>query len=297
MLKGRKVVYKKAYPDPSKLSFDLKGSTLSVFSTSKTKYKPDIWSIKYLFDKGMSSVPVKVFINGKISKTMALRMYFLKDLFPNIEFHDAEEDKFIADAKEIIENIGTKYITYNSKDHPLDDRGTKNKLESLIEKELADNLSKYVPGFSAGTKAFRQFPANIFEDRFSKESRITDKLWIDMVSVNNAGELSPIELKVGGNIPLDLFAQGLDYGIYCHLFKKHIGNNWFKEHGSIAQNKVTIYYVGENFHPVLVGRDKEKGIISLIKKDTQFNIVFVKITVDKEEQRITDTKVIFDTRN
>ncbi len=290
------MAYKKVYP--SKLRFDLKGSTLSVYSASETRYNLDLRSIKYLFDKGMGSVPVRVCINGKISKTMALRMYFLKDLFPDIEFHDAYGDKYIVEAEEIINNIDAKkYITYNSKGHPFDHRGTKENLESIVERELAFHLSTYVPGFPAGAKVIRQFPANIFKHSISEESRITDKLWIDMVSVNDAGELSPIELKVGGNIPLDLFAQGLDYGIYCHLFKKHIGDNWFNGHRSIAQNKVTIYYVGEKFHPALVGRDEEKGIVSLIISNKRFNIVFVKIAVDKNDQRIIGKKVIFDTRN
>jgi len=290
------VAYKKVYP--SKLRFNLNGNTLSVYFASETQYNPDLWSIKYLFDKDMGSVPVRVCINGKISKTMALRMYFLRDLFPDIEFHDAEGDKYIVDAKEIINNIAAKkYSTYNSNDYPLDDRGTKDKPESLIERELADNLSRYISDFPAGVKPIRQFPANIFEGSISEDFRRTDKLWIDMVSVNNAGELSPIELKVGGNIPLDLFSQGLDYGIYCHLFKEHIGNNWFKGHSSIAQNKVTIYYVGEEFHPALVGRDEEQGIVSLIRKNELFDIVFVKIAVDKNDQRITGAEVIFDTRN
>ena len=89
----------------------------------------------------------------------------------------------------------------------------------------------------------------------------------------------------------------MDYGIYCHLFKEHIGDNWFKEHGSIAQNKVTIYYVGEKFHPALVGRDGEEGIVSLITSNKWFNIVFVKITIDKKRQCITGKpEVIFPTR-
>ena len=96
---------------------------------------------------------------------------------------------------------------------------------------------------------------------------------------------------------MDLFAQGLDYGIYCHLFKKHIGDNWFKGHSSIAENKVTIYYIGEEFHPALVGRDGEKGIISLIRKNELFNIVFLIVTIDKKRHCITGKpEAIFDTR-
>jgi len=292
------MAYKKVYPDPSKLRFEFKDSTLSVYFASETRYNPDLWSIKYLFDKGMGSVPIKVCINGKISKTMALRMYFLKYLFPHIEFHDTEGDGYIAKAEEIISNIeAKKYITYNSNNYSFDGRGVKNKPESRIEKELAENLSRYISDFPAVAIVKRQFPANIFNESISEGTRRTDKLWIDMVSVNNAGELSPIELKVGGNIPLDLFSQGLDYGIYCHLFKKHIGDNWFNGHSGIAQNKVTIYYVGEKFHPALVGRHEEKGINSLIRKNALFNIVFVEIELDKNRQHVTKAKVIFDTRN
>lgn len=290
------MTYRKVYP--SKLSFDLKGATLHVNSSGTTLYNPDLWGIKYSFDKGMANLPIKVFIDSTISKTMALRMYFLKYLFPNTEFHDAEGDKYIADAEEIIRNVGTKYITYESSDHPLDDRGTKDKLESRIEKELADNLSRHIPDFSTRAKVVRQFPANIFRNHISENSRITDKLWIDMVSMNSIGELSPIELKVSGNIPLDLFAQGLDYGIYCHLFKKHVKDNWFNERIGPKKDKITIYYIGEEFHPALVGRDEENGIISLVRNNELFNIVFVKITVDKKRQCITGkSEVVFDARN
>jgi len=288
------MAYKKAYP--STLSFDPKGDTLNVQFSEKTKYCPDLWSIKYLFDKGRGNTPTKVCIDGAISNSMALRMYYLKGLFPDVEFHDAKGDKYIACADEIIRNVGTKYITYKSKDHPLEGRGTKEKLESQIEDELARNLSKHIPDFSIGAPVKRQFPANVFENTISKESRVTDKLWIDMVSVNSAQELSPIELKVGGNIPLDLFAQGLDYGIYCHLFRQHIMDQWFHGHTGTKQDKVTIYYVGEEFHPALVGRDEEKGIDSLIRKNDLFNIVFVKISVDEKGHRITSSGVIFDTR-
>jgi len=290
------MAYKKAYPSTLSLSLDPKGDTLNVQFSEKTKYCPDLWSIKYLFDKGRGNALAKVCINGAILPTMALRMYYLKYLFPDVEFHDAKDDKYFTEADEIIRNVETKYITYKSNDHPVEDRGTKEKLESQIEKELANNLSKYISDFSTGTPVKRQFPANVFENTISKESRVTDKLWIDMVSVNNSQELSPIELKVGGNIPLDIFAQGLDYGIYCHLFRQHIMEQWFPEHAGTKQDKVTIYYVGENFHPALIGRGGEKGINSLIRKNKLFNIVFVKISVDKKGHRITSSNAIFDTR-
>jgi len=292
------MAYKKVYP--AKISFDstkISDRTLIVGSTGKTKYNPDIWAIKYLFDKNMGNVPSKVYIRGTISKTMALRMYYLKNLFPNVEFHDNKGDSFINKAEEIIKNVGQKYVTYTSCKHPLNNRGTKDKPESQVEKELTDNLSKFIADFSAKTKVVRQFPANIFRDTISEKNRITNKLWIDMVSVNKAQELSPVELKVGGNIPLDLFAQGLDYGIYCHLFKRHIKENWFNSSNDPKSSKITIYYVGENFHPALVGRGEEKGIISLIRKNKLFDIVFIKIAVDKHSQRIKGKpEICFDTR-
>lgn len=288
------MVYRKVYP--SKLKFELKDTTLYVHSSGESQYNPDLWGIKYLFDKGMVNMPAKICVDGTISKTMALRMYFLKHLFPSIEFHDTESNRFIAAAEEIKRNVGTKYITYKSSNHTFVHRGNKEKPESQIEKELAENLPKYISDFPDGVNVIRQFPANIFENTISEKHRITDKLWIDMVSVNTAQELSPIELKVGGNTPLDLFAQGLDYGIYCHLFNQYIKQNWFSSYNSTIQDKVTIYYVGEEFHPALIGRGEEKGIVSLIRKNELFNIIFVKISVDKNSQSITGSEFIFDTR-
>ena len=289
------MAYRKVYP--SKLSFNTQGDTLRVHPSGDTQHNPDLWGIKYLFDQGIPDKHAKICIDAAISKTTALRMFFLKHIFPNIEFHDTEKDRFIAIAEDIIKNAGTQYITYVSSGYPLNNRGTKDKLESRIEKELADNISQYIPDFADGAKIIRQFPANMFRDCISESSRVTDKLWIDMVSMNCAGELSPIELKVGGNIPLDLFAQGLDYGIYCHLFNKHIKDNWFNESVGPKTDKITIYYIGEEFHPALVGRGEEKGIISLVRSNELFNIVFVKITVDKKKRCISGkSEVIFDTR-
>ena len=49
---------------------------------------------------------------------------------------------------------------------------------------------------------------------------------------------------------------------------------WFPEHSGAKQDKVTIYYVGENFHPALIGRGEEKGIALSLKRTHLFNIVF-----------------------
>lgn len=289
------MTYKKIYP--SALKFDLNGHKLAVYSKEKSIYNPDIWGIKYLYDHGIDSAPAEIFINSKVSNTMALRMNFLKYLFPYIDFHDAEGDKYITIAKDIIENAGTGYITYEARNYSLNNRGTKDKIESIIERELFSNLSKYVSDFSFGVKVIRQFPANIFKGNIKEERRVTDKLWIDMVSINRANDLAPIELKVGANIPLDLFAQGLDYGIYCYLFERQLKEDWFNVPENKRRGKITIYYIGEAFHPALVGRGEENGIATLIKKNRIFNIVFVKIDVDKRNRCIVGRpEIIFDTR-
>ncbi|MEK6552786.1 MAG: hypothetical protein AABZ54_04985, partial [Bacteroidota bacterium] len=156
------MAYRKVYP--SQLSFILDRERLCVRASCETKYNPDLWGIKYLFDRGLYSKRSEICVNGVISNTLALRMYFLRYLFPETELHDDYGDKFIADAEEIINNIGTRYITYSSNGHLFDDRGTKDKLESRIEKELADNISRYIPDFTDGVKIIRQFPANMFRD-------------------------------------------------------------------------------------------------------------------------------------
>lgn len=292
------MAYKKVYPSDfkSQLRFDPRDARLHAVADPESKYNADLWSIKYLFDQGLGDRPTEVQISGQISNRMALRMYYLRYLFPFIKFHDKQGDRYIEVAEEIIKNIGKKYITYEASCCPFDDRGTKEKKESKVEEDMASNLSKYIPDFSPGVKVLRQFPANIFQYPISNESRTTDKLWIDMVSVNDMQELSPIELKVGGNIPLDLFAQGLDYGIYCYLFKQHIKENWFGLRSSSPQEKVTIYYVGEKFHPALVGRGSEKGIVSLIRENDLFNIVFIQIALDDHGQHVASSEIFPDAR-
>lgn len=287
------MTYRKQYP--TELSFNLKNSTtLEITFSSTKKYNPDLWGIKYLFDRETIKGNRNITLLGEISNTMALRMYFLKSLFPNFVF-DTRSQNFSQIAEEIIKNINEhRYLTYDS-NNKFDNRGTKDKPESKIEEQLAGNLSQYISDFTNEIRVIRQFPPNIFKDQISDINRVTDKLWIDMLSINKEGSLSPIELKVGDNIPLDLFAQGLDYGVYCYLFNKHINDNWFKFKN--INNAVTIYYVGENFHPALVGRGEEKGIISLIKKNELINIVFVQITLDKSRCKIFNSEVIFDSRN
>ncbi len=266
---------------------------LIVYFNKNSKHQADIWGIKYLFDKGLGYSSTTITVCGKISNSMALRMYYLKYLFQNIKFHDNDHDNYIFIAEEIIQKIGSKYITYSDK---FPGRGVKDKPESRVELDLSNNLHKYLD-FTTEVPFIRQFPANIFDGEIKEERRKTNKLWIDIVSVNSELELSPIELKVGGNIPLDLFAQGLDYGIFCYLYRKHLMDNWFKGCPQISANKVTIYYVGEKFHPALVGRGLEKGIVDLIRENPFFNIVFKKINIDKSSYKIIGSENVYDSRN
>ena len=132
------MTYRKVYPSPSQLNFCSDGNRLCVRASGDTKYNPDLWGIKYLFDKGLRGNNAEICVNGAIPNSLALRMYFLRYLFPEIRFHDDYGDKFSADAEEIISNAGSKYITYSSDGHLFDDRGTKDKLESLIDKNSGD---------------------------------------------------------------------------------------------------------------------------------------------------------------
>lgn len=69
------MVYRKVYPS-KKLRFSLKDNALNVYLSGKTQYNPDIWGIKYLFDRGLTAKLAKIYVNSAISNTVALRMFF-----------------------------------------------------------------------------------------------------------------------------------------------------------------------------------------------------------------------------
>lgn len=264
------------------------------------KYNLGVWAISYLLNEGLyRDDRANVMYLDIIDVTMALRLSFLSKaaLFKNIEFEGHHLDTAIEKADDILNNIGAskKYITYG-KEYDFSKRGTKKKAESLLEKDICDNISTLFGNeFLAPAPLIRQFPANIFKRVISKDTRVTRKFWIDALTVNSFSQLSVIELKAGGNAPLDLLIQAIDYGIVCHLFKSHYADCWFSEMGGVNQNKIAIYCVAEKFHPAIIGNKDFIGIKSVIQRNDFFDIILIKINVKNNNVEGTPT-ILFDTR-
>lgn len=176
-------------------------------------------------------------------------------------------------AEEIIIKIKNKeYVTYEH-DYKFKDRGTKDKQESLLEDYIFSNLSQCLCGeFKVDRAGIRQFPANFFNRSVKKSNRKGEKFWIDILTVNKSNQLSVIELKAGHNVPLDLFIQAIDYGIFVHLFKEHIADYKFINNRNILVNKVAVYLVAERFHPAIIGDKKTRGVISRLQDNKLFDI-------------------------
>ncbi|MCX5633428.1 MAG: hypothetical protein NTW93_07135 [Phycisphaerae bacterium] len=290
---------------PSEINFkkEKDGICVSYKDNSEVKYSLDIWAISYLLNKGLYGVHKEnvihldvIDINKPMWLTMGLRIYFLSkfQIFKNISFDIKNVDEINAKVEDIVKNVGKtdKYITYSDPEDFLS-RGTKSHPESRLEKYISENLSGvFATEFSGSNKAIRQFPANIFENEINKGARITRKFWIDILAVNNFNQLSVIELKAGANCPLDILIQALDYGIYCHLFKKHIADYFFDKVLLLDKNKIAIYCVAEKFHPGLMGRN---GVLSLILKNKLFDLVLLEIKTkgDKVEGKPV---IVYDSR-
>jgi len=293
---------------PSEINFreETDGVSVCYKDSPEVKYNLDIWAISYLLNKGLYSVHKEnvihldaIDISRPMWLTMGLRLYFLSkfQVFKNISFDIKNVDEINVKVEDIVKNVGKtdKYITYSDPED-FSSRGTKSHPESRLEKYISENLSGvFGTEFSGSNKVIRQFPANIFEDEINEKARITRKFWIDILAVNNFNQLSVIELKAGANCPLDILIQALDYGIYCHLFKKHIADCFFDKVPLLDKNKIAIYCVAENFHPGLMGRNGIKGVLSLILKNKLFDLVLlgIKTKGDKVEGKPV---VVYDSR-
>jgi len=289
---------------PSEINFRVVDDGIRVEYTKqkiKYKYNLDVWAICYLLNQalykennGHNNIHIPADRN-----TTALRLYFLKqtNLFRRISWEIQYNNGTEQGLKEILGGIEKgRHITY---DRMLSPRGTKAHPESLLERWLSEDLSRLSECDFDNSMCIRQFPANIFEGEISSKSRVTDKFWIDILAINKQQQLSVIELKSETNTPLDIFSQGLDYAVYCHLFKSHLKCR-FENHsseisGNLQANKIAVYLVAENFHPALIGSNKVIGINSLITKNALFDFIFVKIKVGNHKL-IEKPDIIFDTR-
>lgn len=263
-------------------------------------YNLDIWAISYLLNKGLYRDDSMNIIYLDITDvTMALRLHFLSRaaIFKNIQFKVSQSSVVSQRLDDILNNAGRteKYITYD-KSYDFSERGTKNTPESLLEKYICDNMSiLFRNEFHRNTTHIRQFPVNMFERVISKQTRVTRKLWLDILTVNTFEQLSVIELKSGKNMPLDLLTQAIDYGIICHLFKSHYGKHWFPDLGGVSQNKIAIYCIAEKFHPAITGNKDYEGIKSVIKRNDYLDIILIQIKV--ENNMVEGIPItLFDTR-
>ncbi len=260
---------------PLSIEFIGREGKLNVSYNKTSKYNLDIWAISYLLNenKFMSGGTNVVQLDLR-DLTMSLRSYFLPKIIKNLEF----SPDVTARATKIIDEIKSgRYITYEN-DYSFKRRGTKVTKESKLEKNIFENLSKYFKEeFNSDEKGIRQFPANMFDGSVSEKNRISRKFWIDILTVNRDNQLSVLELKAGGNAPLDLFIQAIDYGIFCYLFKDHIASYPFINNKQIINKKVAVYMIAENFHPAIIGGKNHKGIIPLIQKNEFLDVILMEI--------------------
>ena len=280
--------YKKVHPRALKFIRTQSGIRVKYPATIIKKRSPDIWALKYLLDKGLYNFKGKNTITlAKTDPTMALRLHFMPKIFAGATFVTKEDPKQLA--KDIIRNVNKQYKTY---ERDFKERGTKPYPESLLETNICNTLDKcFGNEFPKSSYRIRQFPANIFKGQINKKTRVTRKFWIDILTINSAGQLSVLELKAGGNASLDLLAQAIDYGVFCHIFKEHIGKYWFPGMDKLRKNKVAIYCIAEKFHPALID---DKGIKSLIRPNDFMEIVFIQIEV--KNNKVSSYQTLFDTR-
>jgi len=280
--------YKKVYPGELEFTQTPSGIKVEYPAAIIKKRSPDIWALKYLLDKGLYNFKGKNIVTlGKTDPTMALRLHFMPKIFAGAAF--TAKDDFKLQAKDIICNVDKQYKTY---DCDFKERGTKPYPESLLETSIWNTMDMcFGKEFPKSNYGVRQFPANIFNWHINEKARITRKFWIDILTVNTAGQLSVLELKAGGNASLDLLAQAIDYGVFCQLFKEHIAKCWFPEAGKSSKNKIAVYCIAEKFHPALID---DKGIKSLIQPNDFMDIIFIQTEV--RNNKVSNYQILFDTR-
>lgn len=297
------------FPGEKYLRFDREGSSQLVVhevGVREGRFAPDIWGIAYCMNElrlsqGTINVVPQPSASPQYVWTLSLRLAFLSDLFaPSFRFLMKGSEAYLDKKHEMQNGIGTRYATYDSTNLKLESHRTKGKQskvnakESREEERFIRDPDSRLPGEFVGILR-RQFPANIFKlrtsnspVRFKEDDRITKKLWIDLMGVNQARELSVLELKVGRNVSLDVFAQAFDYGVYCHLFLNHLKRT-FEDFHAATSSKVAVYILADKLHPLILStpNDDRKAISSVLPRNNVFRIVFVQensIRYDSDSQ-------------
>lgn len=153
-------------------------------------------------------------------------------------------------------------------DNKVSTGGSKNEKKSaMIEKYLQtwlageeskgtnERLSIFGSDFylKAGTapQVIREYPTGVFDGKVSAKTRLLQKHWVDLLTVNRHGELAVIELKV--NDPkLDVLAQGLDYGLYFSCYLDRLAESLTAKLKVPIKPKhaIACYIANNNFHPL-----------------------------------------------
>ena len=283
---------------PSKILFQKNNDHLAVSYKQQDacNYNLDIWAIAYLLNESMYKDGCRCIHLPVDNITMALRLHFLSEtkLFKDIHWDTKYQDEVETLLHDILVGIkNQKYVTYKDM---LSKRNTKSQRESLLEANICKDLSQlYEHDFDISSPKIRQFPANIFKGKICEETRITGKYWIDVLAMNKGRQLSVIELKAGDNTELDIFVQALNYAVYCHLFKTHIGKYHF-DNAQNSEEKIAIYLAADRLHPALIGNEDIVGVQSLIRANDSFDFIFLEMDV-KDNKIASKPKTLLDTRN
>ena len=99
-------------------------------------------------------------------------------------------------------------------------------------------------------RVLREYPTGIFDSKRSNKSRVLPTYWVDLVTVNTAGDLAVVELKVNDK-KLDVVAQILDYALFFACYRKQLAANLTRQLGVTvkAEGRTACYIASNVFHP------------------------------------------------
>ena len=244
--------------------------------TKETSYDPVYWGILTRISHGKDPFSFKVMVSADIDplrkNLLALRVKFFNEFFSKGAVHIYTGDKEIK--PEIIPS-GT--IVHYSKDE-IKDRGYKDSPEGNLEHfvQTPANLKKLSGSSYTKAEIVTQYPLNFFKDGAKAElNRIFPKYWVDILAKSETA-LDIFELKIAGNDPFDLLAQGMDYLMLAHYYRQHIAD--FFESKNIE--KIRLFYVAEKYHlqfgsvfKILKDRLSAHGL-EIFMKEVKFQVKF-----------------------
>ena len=115
-------------------------------------------------------------------------------------------------------------------------------------------------------KVIREFPTGVFNGVVRKGNRRLPTYWVDLVTLNRAGRLALIELKISDK-KLDILAQALDYALYFRTYWPMLVKTPELEFASKRKGPIEVYFVSNLFHPQF---DSAAGYLSPCKSTWGF---------------------------